>query len=200
MNRTAFAIGAALLLALLVGVAVFFGVRSFSPLPEPLPADEPAAHVEPETPGAAPPQPPEPAEEPPRESPVDDDTNPPDEAPEDPDAVEDSATLPEKTRGDWEPVLPEDATEVVPLVVREMAPDMKHCYEQWLLVDPTLEGRLQVGLTLSSEGATDVHIVNAPDVPVGLQTCFASAISEADWPPFEGQTDVVYPFVFTASE
>lgn len=112
--------------------------------------------------------------------------------------TEDTAPPPtERLRADWEPVAPADVHEVVPEVVREMIPGIKGCYEDWLSVDPTLSGRIEMEFSVGEEGLGEVFVYDHTDMPVGLQSCFGAAIYEADWPPFEESTDIVYPFILT---
>lgn len=81
--------------------------------------------------------------------------------------------------------------------IQEVVPGIQECMDAWWAVDPQLEGRVVMDFTLTPEGLGEVAVLEHDQVPFGVQTCFASAIYEADWPrPEVGELQVTYPFVF----
>lgn len=83
----------------------------------------------------------------------------------------------------------------------DVTPGIRECMQGWWDLDPELEGRVVMDFTLTPEGLGEVLVLEHDDVPFGVQTCFATAIYEADWPtPAEGELQVTYPFVFTSED
>ncbi len=83
-------------------------------------------------------------------------------------------------------------------------PDLEHCYEEWLKLQPTLTRRMQLALTIDTDDGVHGRITKASIPDAGAETfafdsCILSVVSELRFePPLSGPLKVTYPLAFTA--
>ncbi len=75
-------------------------------------------------------------------------------------------------------------------------PDVKNCLQEWWMLDPNLEGSVQVEVVLNEDGLKEVQILDHTNVPMGPLSCFGTALYDADWPNVADEVTVVLPFRF----
>lgn len=66
----------------------------------------------------------------------------------------------------------------------------------WAMEYPELSGHVDMRFDIGPAGLGEVWVQDHSDVPMGVQSCFGSAIYGADWPRFEDEAEVVHPFLF----
>jgi hypothetical protein len=129
----------------------------------------------------------------------------------DADAVEDD----DDARSDADPEDPEPRTiwsvdaQGIEAAVREAVPELKECYEEWLKLDPDIEGRvvfdLVIDVPLDGEAAedgtplasiTDLGIADSTLEHPFMEGCALNVFSDL-WfsPPEDGPVQVTYPIV-----
>jgi TonB family protein len=83
-------------------------------------------------------------------------------------------------------------------VVRDNFATIRQCYEQVLLGNPGIEGRVMVKMTVALDGA--VTDASATGVHPDLETCVAEKIRKFRFPKPDnaGAVEITYPFVFKA--
>jgi TonB family protein len=87
-------------------------------------------------------------------------------------------------------------------VVRAHINQVSHCYNQGLVRDPTLQGRVAIQFTIGGTGKVPVSVVSSStlkDKSVG--NCIASAVKRWKFPKPQGGATVMvtYPFVLNPS-
>ena len=76
--------------------------------------------------------------------------------------------------------------------------DIGACLGEWMALDPTLAGKVNVGFQLDATGLTDAWIVDHSDVPLGPLSCFGSAVYGVDWSGVTTEPlEVTFPFTFS---
>lgn len=91
--------------------------------------------------------------------------------------------------------------DVVRRIVRAHINEVRHCYNQGLTTDPTLEGRISVQFSIDAEGMVGSAVVSEstlPDASVGQ--CITKAVGRWKFPKPEGGGSVVvtHPFVLSS--
>jgi len=105
------------------------------------------------------------------------------------------ATADEERRAPIPLPVPQDMTAVaINRAIRAVLPDMVTCLNAWGAADVTFTGDVALGFDVGPEGLTEVWVEDVDNVPAGPLTCLSGAIWEADWPPFQHDTTVRYPF------
>lgn len=87
--------------------------------------------------------------------------------------------------------------------IRSTLPEVKHCYESWLPMDPGLGGKLVVTFTIDTDDAVEGRItqIAVGDAGIGhvpLEGCILSSLAELRFdPPLNGPINVNYPIVLS---
>ncbi len=111
------------------------------------------------------------------------------------------ARVPDEAWPDHQPPPPggdvreEDVHEVV---MGQVIRPLRECIDDWMTLDPALEGRVVLGITLGPGGLEQVEILDHSEVPPGPLSCFASAVWEAGWPASDEPVEITYPFIFSS--
>lgn len=80
----------------------------------------------------------------------------------------------------------------------EVTDEIAACLGEWMALDPSLEGKVNMGFQIGPEGLTDAWVDDHTDVPFGPLSCFGTAIYSADWTGVSAEpVEVTFPFVFT---
>lgn len=93
--------------------------------------------------------------------------------------------------------------EAIRRVVRQHLPEVKACYEQGLVGQPDLEGRVAVRFIISPSGAVQSALVQDTSLHHGkVESCVTGAVQRWGFPTPEngGIVVVSYPFQFTRTE
>ena len=78
--------------------------------------------------------------------------------------------------------------------------DIMDCLNAWWLLDPGIEGHVELEYVIDSTGLKEAAIVDHTEVPFGPLTCFATALYRTRWPASsEGEVVNVQPDVFSYS-
>jgi TonB family protein len=88
--------------------------------------------------------------------------------------------------------------DVIRRVVRSHIVDVRRCYNQALVADPSLEGRVVVQFTIGPSGNVPVAVVGESTLGnTGVHRCIVNAVERWSFPQPEGGGNVVvsYPFV-----
>ena len=84
--------------------------------------------------------------------------------------------------------------------VREAAPELKHCYEGWLAVEPELGGRVEVAFVIvPDDGVGRIDEAHVAGTTVGhavFEACVVSVMSDLVFDAPDERVDVTYPLVF----
>jgi len=93
----------------------------------------------------------------------------------------------EALRGALAKTMRDDATE-----------DIMDCLNTWWLLDPGIEGRVELEYVIDASGLKEAAIVDHADVPFGPLSCFATALYRTAWPgSSEGEVVILQPVVFS---
>lgn len=85
--------------------------------------------------------------------------------------------------------------------MEDVREDIAGCINDWLAVEPNIEGKVNVGFRINADGLQEAWIADHESVPDGPLTCFASAVYAADWEGISDQpVEVTFPFVVTSEE
>ena len=90
------------------------------------------------------------------------------------------------------------SAEAIRRVVRRHLPEVRHCYEQGLVGNPSLEGRVTVSWIVSPTGAVQsANVVNSSLSNGRVEGCVEQAVRRWTFPQPEGggTVGVNYPFV-----
>ncbi|MBW2465453.1 MAG: energy transducer TonB [Deltaproteobacteria bacterium] len=95
------------------------------------------------------------------------------------------------------------SSEAIRRVIHRHRNEVRHCYEQELISQPDLEGRVTVQFIISGSGAVQGSQVLSGRTNLGsseVSTCVASAVRRWPFPQPEngGVVSVTYPFMFTS--
>lgn len=84
--------------------------------------------------------------------------------------------------------------------IRSVLPSIEDCYEQELLNDPTLEGRVVVNFLIAPSGV--VEEASAEGINEKVASCVADVVKAIQFPKTtnEGYVQVSYPFTFKPTE
>jgi hypothetical protein len=93
----------------------------------------------------------------------------------------------------------EDLQEAFALTMREdVTEDIMECLNAWWLLDPAIEGRVDLEVVLDSTGLKEAAIVDHAQVPFGPLSCFATALYRTQWPASsDGEVVILVPVVFS---
>ena len=86
-------------------------------------------------------------------------------------------------------------------VVRAHVNEVRHCYNQGLVKDPNLKGRVAVQFTIGATGKVSSSVVAESDLKDGaVSSCIAQAVRRWSFPkPASGGAAMVtYPFILQA--
>lgn len=76
--------------------------------------------------------------------------------------------------------------------------DIMECLNAWWLLDPGIEGRVDLEVVLDASGLKEAAIVDHAEVPFGPLSCFATALYRTAWPgSAEGDVVTLQPVVFS---
>jgi hypothetical protein len=76
--------------------------------------------------------------------------------------------------------------------------DIMECLNAWWLLDPAIEGRVDLEVVLDHTGLKEAAIVDHAQVPFGPLSCFATALYRTQWPASsEGEVVILQPVVFS---
>jgi hypothetical protein len=76
--------------------------------------------------------------------------------------------------------------------------DIMECLNAWWLLDPAIEGRVELEVVLDHTGLKKAAIVDHAAVPFGPLSCFATALYSTAWPASaEGEVVILQPVVFS---
>lgn len=90
--------------------------------------------------------------------------------------------------------------DIVRRIVRAHINEVRHCYNQGLVKDPALDGRVTIAFTIAATGKVSASSVSKNDLDdENVGTCIAKAVKRWKFPkPTGGGTaNVVYPFVLS---
>ena len=90
--------------------------------------------------------------------------------------------------------------EVIRRYIRRRTPQYKHCYEQPLLLDPTLQGTVTVQFTIGPDGTVLALYATADTVAMEkVADCVGERVRGVQFPKPtpSGLVNVRFPFVFT---
>lgn len=93
--------------------------------------------------------------------------------------------------------------EVIRRVIRSHLKEIKFCYEQQLIHDASLQGRVEVQLTITPSGRVESGVIKSSTVnDSGVETCITNAVRRWEFPAstHAGISVVSYPFVLTLAE
>jgi hypothetical protein len=80
----------------------------------------------------------------------------------------------------------------------EVTEDIMECLNAWWLLDPAIEGRVDLEVVLDASGLKEAAIVDHAEVPFGPLSCFATALYRTPWPgSAEGDVVTLQPVVFS---
>jgi hypothetical protein len=80
----------------------------------------------------------------------------------------------------------------------EVTEDIMECLNAWWLLDPAIEGRVDLEVVLDASGLKEAAIVDHAEVPFGPLSCFATALYRTAWPgSAEGDVVTRQPVVFS---
>lgn len=87
--------------------------------------------------------------------------------------------------------------EIIQRVIRRHLTQIRYCYEQQLVADPTLTGRVDVSFTIGTNGAVaDAEVRSTTLGNAAVETCILEAVRRFQFPsPEGGVVRVNYPFV-----
>src|SRR5690606_12820541 len=101
------------------------------------------------------------------------------------------------------PLLWPPTREHIQRAFRERGPGLKACYDQALLRDRTIAGRIAVRIGIAYSGKLETIRVDSTsniDDP-GMVSCVLSEVASVSFHPFVGEPiQIVYPFAFTPRE
>lgn len=109
-----------------------------------------------------------------------------------PTAVEDPTVPVERP-----PVPQSEAADAINASVLEVLPSVRECVQAWGEAYPKIEGKVELEMLLGADGLSEASIMDHSEVPAGILSCFSATMWEANWPPFEGNLTVHYPFAFS---
>lgn len=84
-------------------------------------------------------------------------------------------------------------------VVRRNINQVRYCYEQVILKNPSINGKLKLSWQIIANGTVqNIKVVSNETIPIELQDCVTKKLIRWRFPnPRQGETvDVNYPFVF----
>lgn len=80
----------------------------------------------------------------------------------------------------------------------EVTSDIMECLNAWWMLDPAIEGRVELEVVLDKTGLKEAAIVDHAKVPFGPLSCFATALYRTAWPgSAEGEVVILLPVVFS---
>jgi len=88
--------------------------------------------------------------------------------------------------------------------MRSAMPEIDLCYEEWLKIQPTLGGRMNVRFTINTDDGVEGQVSHVSVGAVGInkiafEGCILSVISALRFePPLDGEMTVSYPLAFVA--
>jgi hypothetical protein len=89
--------------------------------------------------------------------------------------------------------------EAIQRVVRQNQGRFRLCFEQALLAQPTLSGRIETKFVIGRDGSVTTASEGASDLPADVNTCVVRAFASLSFPkPEGGIVTVVYPLAFTS--
>ena len=95
---------------------------------------------------------------------------------------------------------PDDVGSVTPVVRRALA-GLRRCYARSLETNATLEGKLEIGLTIASDGrVSEAHVVQTTLDDAALPACMLAVVRKLRFAvePSGESRSVVLPFQFRA--
>ncbi len=82
-------------------------------------------------------------------------------------------------------------------VVQRHLPEVRHCYEQALMVRPDLEGRVSERFVIQPDGRVQGVVLADSSMHNGeVESCVTQAVARWSFPQTESPTIVTYPFTF----
>jgi TonB family protein len=91
---------------------------------------------------------------------------------------------------------------IIQRIVRAHINELRGCYNQALVRDPELEGRVRTTFVIAPNGSVSSSVIAESELDARANACIAKAIRRWSFPAVEGMgtTVVNYPFVFAPSE
>lgn len=91
--------------------------------------------------------------------------------------------------------------------IREKVPELRDCYEPWLLANPELQGRIKVSFTIDEDPDTglghvsEIGVLDGGMAHLAMQGCVMNVFKDLHFePPQNGPVKVNYPLSFWAGD
>jgi hypothetical protein len=80
----------------------------------------------------------------------------------------------------------------------EATEDIMECLNAWWMLDPGIEGRVELEVVIGDQGLKEAAILDHTAVPFGPLSCFSTALYRTAWPgSSEGDVVILQPVVFS---
>jgi TonB family protein len=96
--------------------------------------------------------------------------------------------------GDLEISVGSMGKDTVRKVMKDHVSKLQYCYEQTLLANPGIEGRVMAKFTIDPQGS--VENVKCAGVHPDVESCVEKAVKDMKFPPQANKVEVQYPFTF----